>query len=382
MKYDLIVVGCGFSGATIAYCAAKQGKKVLILERRSHIAGNMYDYYNEDNILVQKYGPHSFHTNDEEVYQFIAELTEWEEYILRARVEIDGAMTPSPFNFATIDLLYEVEEAKRLKQKLRSYFKERDKITIIELLQCEDSDIKGYANLLFEKDYRPYTSKQWGISPEQLDISVLSRVPVRLSYVDRYFDDKYQLLPQKGFTNLFKEMLSSENIEVRLNIDALDLISLKDNQIIFEGEVLEVPCIYTGPIDELFKMKYGSLPYRSLDFDLKTLNVKSYQETSGVAYPMAEGYTRITEYTKIPVQDVGEKTTIAIEYPVEYGSEKGKEAYYPILTNQSQDTYSKYLELSKVYHNLYLCGRLADFKYYNMDDAIKRAINVFKTLKF
>lgn len=380
MKYDIIVIGSGFSGAVVAYQAAKDGKRVLLLEKRNHIAGNMYDYVNEAGIMVQEYGPHSFHTNNEEVYKFIVSIGEWYEYILRARVEIDGTFTPSPFNFRTVDQFFEADKAKQLKIKLKERYPNQNKVTIVELLECEDTLIREYAEFLFEKDYRPYTAKQWGIRPEELDISVLKRVPVRLDYADRYFDDKYQLMPVRGFTALFEDMLDSEFIDIKLSCDALEKIAIEDGQVLYENETLQIPIVYTGPLDELFHYRYGKLPYRSLRFDWQTHDVDSYQETSGVAYPMAESYTRITEYKKIPVQDVPGKTTIAVEYPAVYGKD-GKEPYYPILTAASQEKYAQYLKDAEQVANLYVCGRLGDFKYYNMDDAIRRALEIYDTVK-
>lgn len=378
MRYDMIIVGCGFTGATIAYKAAKDGKRVLILEKRDHIAGNMYDYMDDTGIMVQKYGPHSFHTDKEEVYDFISQIGNWYEYILRARVMIDEKYTPSPFNFKTIDQFYSEEEAAKLKEALTKYYNNAKKVTVVELLESKDERIRQYAQFLFEKDYRPYTAKQWGIDPGDLDISVLKRVPVRLDYTDGYFDDKYQLMPEGGFTKLFEGMLDSPLIDVELNCDALSRIRIENNEIWFDGEKLDIPLIYTGPLDELFDNVYGRLPYRSLRFDLQVHNVDSFQEASGVAYPMAEGYTRITEYKKLPIQDVKGKTVIAVEYPTKYGEKDGKEPYYPILTRESIEAYGKYKALAEKVDKLYVCGRLGDFKYYNMDDAILRALEVYE----
>ncbi len=382
MNYDLTIVGCGFAGSTIAYLAAQQGKRVLIYEKRAHIAGNMYDEVNDAGILVQKYGPHSFHTSKKEAYDFITSIGEWYTYILKARVLIDDKYTPSPFNFKTIDDFYDKEKAEILKKHLLEYYNNAEKVTIVEMLESSDPAIKEYAEFLFEKDYRPYTSKQWGINPKDLDISVLKRVPVRLTYVDRYFDDEWQVMPKGSFTEFFEKMLDNKNIDIKLNCDILKHLKLNESNgsKFIDGEESSVPLVYTGALDELFNLKYGKLPYRSLYFDFKTLDINSYQETSGVAYPMAEGYTRITEYTKIPLQNVKGKTTIAVEYPVPYGSEKGKEPYYPILTEDSQRIYKKYEEEVKKYPQLYLCGRLADFKYYNMDDVVIRAFDVFKNI--
>lgn len=382
MKHDIIIAGCGFAGATIACLAAQKGKRVLIVEKRNHIAGNMYDYIDDAGILVQKYGPHSMHTDQEDVYQFISSIGKWNPHILKARVMIDGQYTPSPFNFKTIDQYYSKEKAGKLKRRLRECYHGAKKAAIVELLSCTDPLIREYADFLFEKDYRPYTAKQWGIKPEDLDISVLKRVPVRLDYTDGYFDDKYQLMPEKSFTSFFEKMLESKNIEVRLNTDALNYIKItEDGTMEWEGYSMGIPFVYTGPLDELFGLKFGRLPYRSLWFDLQTHNIDSYQETSGVAYPMAEGYTRITEYKKLPIQDVPGRTTIAVEYPTVYGSPKGQEPYYPVLTKESQNMYQEYEMCAKKVKQLYPCGRLAEFKYYNMDQVIKQAMDVYKKIE-
>lgn len=381
MNYDIIIAGCGFAGATIACLAARDGKNVLLTEKRDHIAGNMYDYVDNAGILVQKYGPHSLHTDNEEVYRFLTSIGKWSTHILQARVMIDGQYTPSPFNFKTIDQFFQEEEAAKIKEHLLTYYHGEKKTTIVEMLECADPVIREYAKFLFEKDYRPYTAKQWGIKPEALDISILKRVPVRLDYTDGYFDDKYQLMPEKGFTAFFEKMLKNKRIEIRLDTDVLRLVSIKDNnKIEYDGCPLKIPFVYTGPLDELFGLQFGRLPYRSLWFDWQTHNLDSYQETSGVAYPMAEGYTRITEYKKLPVQHVPGRTTIAVEYPAVYGSEKGKEPYYPVLTAESKTMYQKYLHCTMRTERLYLCGRLAEFKYYNMDQVIARAMDVYRSI--
>lgn len=382
MKYDIIVVGCGFAGAVIAYMAAKENKKVLIVDKRNHIAGNMYDYVDESGILIQKYGPHSFHTEKEDVYKFIISIGDWYEYRLRARVFINEKFTPSPFNFKTIDQYYEKKKAEELKKRLEKYYNGRKKVTVVEMIESQDELIREYADFLFEKDYRPYTSKQWGISLEEIDVSVLKRVPVRLDYTDGYFDDKYQVMPKGGFTKFFEKMLDNKNIDVKLEYDIFNHIEIKGNNILYNDEILKIPFVFTGELDLLFGCKYGKLPYRSLYFDMQTHNVESYQETSGVAYPMADGYTRITEYKKIPMQDIKGKTTIAVEYPKVYRGEKGDEPYYPILTDESKELYEMYFEESKKIDKLYVCGRLADFKYYNMDDVIKRSLDVYKSIEF
>ncbi len=377
MKYDIIIVGSGFAGSTIAYKAAKAGKKVLVIEKRNHIAGNMYDYMDENGLLIQKYGIHSFHTNSEDVYKFIQEIGNWKDYTLKARVIIDGKATPSPFNLKTVDDFFSSAKAEEIKKHMKMVYGEQKKTTIVEMLYSDDEVIREYAEFLFEKDYKPYTVKQWNIEPDELDVSILKRVPVRLDYTDAYFDDKYQLIPENGFTEIFENMLLNPLIEVRTSCDALKLIQIKDNNIYFEGEHVSVPIVYTGAIDELFNYKYGKLPYRSLYFDYQTFNMDSYQETPGVVYPIGKDFTRITEFKKLSFNPPSDVTTVAFEYSVEYESENGKEAYYPVLTEKSNEAYRQYLGLSENISNLYLCGRLADFKYYNMDNVIERALEVY-----
>lgn len=381
--YDYLVVGSGFAGSIIAYLAAKAGKRSLILEKRSHIAGNMYDEIDEETgILVQRYGPHTFHTKDKAIYDFVVSIGEWEPYTLRARVDIQGKLTPSPFNYQTVDDFFPFEKAKEIKRRLAKTFDFAPVVTIPKLLNNDDPLIREYAAFLFENDYKPYTAKQWGIAPEELDISVLERVPVRLSYDDKYFDDRYQMMPVGGFTKFFEAMLDNPLIDIVTECDALEHIHLEEESgtIQFDGKKLQIPLIFTGALDELFQHKFGVLPYRSLSFDYRVFDTPSYGETSGIAYPMAEGYTRTTEFSKLPQQDGFDKTIVAFEYPEKYGTEKGKLPYYPILTEASKQLYVRYLEHASRYPNLYPCGRLADFKYYNMDQVVARAIEVFNKI--
>ena len=381
---DLIIIGCGFSGGLIAHFAAKRlGRRVLILEKRDHIAGNMYDERDpETGILVQKYGPHSFHTDNIQVFELVRELGDWEPFVLRARAQIQNRLTPSPFNFQTIEDYFPPERAIEIKTHLVNEFSYRPKVTILEMLCSSNPVVAEYADFLFRQDYQPYTAKQWGIEPEELDVSVLQRVPVRLSYIDQYFDDRYQMQPKGGYTAFFEKLLSDPKIDVRLSADAGQHLTLKeDGVILLDGEAVNVPIVYTGALDELFQCRYGKLPYRSLSFEYRTLPTSDFQPTPGVAYPLVDGYTRITEFSKLmPLPPNTDKTIIAYEYPEKYGSDKGKEAYYPILTAESQKLYLRYLEEAKRYPLLYPCGRLGDFKYYNMDQAISRAAALFEKL--
>lgn len=376
-----IVVGCGFAGSVIARHLAEKNKKVLIIERRNHIAGNMYDFVDENGVLIQEYGPHTFHTSNKILYDYIKRFAEWESFELKCMAYIDGKYTPTPFNFQTIDDYYKPDEADLIKQRIKEHYRDEDKTTIVEMLNCEDEIIRRYAQFLFDKDYSLYTAKQWGISANEIDISVLKRVPVLFSYTNRYFDDEYQVMPKVSFTNFFENILNHPNIEIRLNTEAKDFLEIDANRktVKFDGDKISMPVIYTGALDQLLDYKYGELPYRSLKFEHKRINIPSYQEAPVVAYPQVNDFTRITEYTKLPVQKK-DFTKIAIEYPLQYNHENKTEPYYPILTNDSINKFQKYREELLNIENLFLCGRLADFKYYNMDQVLEKAIEMCEVL--
>ena len=382
-SFNCIIVGAGFCGSVIARKLAEHDTKVLILERRNHIAGNMYDELDPNGIRVQKYGPHIFHTNSTEAFEFITKYDSWDNYLHQPAVEIDGAITPSPANFTTIDLLYSGEEAESLKKQLKAHYGEKKTVTILELLDCNDTAIKQYAEKLYETNYRPYTAKQWGIPFEAIDPGILKRVPVRLDYTNGYFDDNYQCMPRYGYNHFFANLLDHKNIEITLCTDALDMLKVntKNKKILFDGKPVTIPVVYTGAIDEMLDYRYGQLPYRSLRFDYQTKNVDSFQDASVVAHPKAEGYTRITEYKKLPPQNVAGVTTVAYEYPLTASKADNNEPYYPVLTDDNTVLYSKYLHELHGIPNLFLCGRLADYKYYNMDAAILRALEVFGTIQ-
>lgn len=369
---DNLVIGCGLCGAVIARELAEKGEKVTIWERRNHIGGNMYDYIDEHGILVQKYGPHIFHTKKKEIYQYICKYEKWNSYQLTCGTVMDDMYCSMPFNFGTIDKFYDEESAKVLKNKLNNAY-EGCTATVVQILNSEDKMIREYGELLFEKDYGPYTAKQWGISPSQVDQSILKRVPVRLDYIDRYFDDEYEVMPNSNFTTFFTNLLNHENIEVHLNVDALEHMKILENKIYLDGQEFHQPVFYTGVLDELFENSEGKLPYRSLRFEWEHKDAESIQGAPVVAYPQAEGYTRITEYKKLPIQNVS-GTTYAIEYPLHYNADENQEPYYPLLTEESQKNYAIYREKTERINNLYCCGRLADYKYYNMDQALESAL--------
>lgn len=375
---ESLVVGSGLTGAVIArYLAEELRWKVTVIDRRNQIAGNMFDFVDEHGVLVHQYGPHSFHTKKKYLLDYMSRYSNWEPFYLTCMAKIDDKFTPTPFNFQTIDDYFSLSDAAIIKKKLLKAFPGRETMTILELLDHEDESINKYANFLFEKDYKLYTAKQWGVDPSEIDKSVLQRVPVRFSYKREYFDDEFQFLPTEGYTHFFMNLLDHPNIKVELGIEALEHVKISPNssEVSLDGQKTNMPIVYTGAIDELFGACSGSLPYRSLRFEWVYDQIDSFQEAPVVAYPQEEFFTRITEYKKLPIQNVT-GTSYAIEYPIQYYSNTKMEPYYPILTENSKILFGEYKERSKQISNLFCCGRLADFMYYNMDQALERALDV------
>ena len=372
---DYLVVGCGLSGAVVARHLAQQGKQVTIWERRDHIGGNVYDYVDEHGFLVQKYGPHTFHTKIKHLYDYMCQYEQWEPYRLTCGAVWDGKYTPTPFNFSTIDTFYPEDKAQALKQKLTEAFAGRETATVVEVLEHPDPDIRGYAQFLFSNDYAPYTAKQWGVDPSEIDPSVLKRVPLRFSYNVGYFDDAYEVMPRHSFTRFFENLLDHPNVRTELGVDALEHLKVRDNRLFLDGKQLQIPVVYTGALDELFGGVYGQLPYRSIKFDWRYEDIDSLQDAPVVAYPQEPGFTRITEYKKLPVQEKP-GTSYAVETSLPYREGEKMEPYYPVLTEASLAQYAKYHAMADQIPNLIYCGRLADFKYYNMDQALDRALQI------
>ena len=381
-KYDLIVIGCGFCGSVIARLAADLGKRVLILERRNHIAGNMYDEYDENGILIQKYGPHVFHTDEDWIINFISRFSEWDPFKLHYGVELDERYIPAPFGYKAIDLLYSKEDADELKHLLKTNYPNQDSIPILDLMENSNEKIAEFSHMLYEKNYKPYAAKQWSLAPEKLDRSVIGRMPVILSDRTYYFDTKYEMIPRKGFTQFFQNMLCDPRIEIRLNTDASSVLSfdVTAGNCIMAGEKVTAPVVYTGPLEELFPDQKMTLPYRSLYFDYKTFEKSSYQPMTLVTYPTTHDYIRTTEFIKLmPNKPNVNKTVVAFEYSVPYNREAdcGNEPYYPILTEENIAKNDSCNQKLKNIENVFPCGRLADYKYYNMDQVIIRAFDVF-----
>ncbi len=384
MSKQTVIVGSGLSGSILARKIAEElGIKALVLEKRPHIAGNTYDELDEHGILIQRYGPHFINTNQYRIIEFLAQYSELFPHETKMLSFIDENYVRLPFNFRTVQQLVGPKAAEGLLRKLRRAFPGRDRVPILEVIDCPDAEVSAYGNLLFEKAYRTYTSKMWGLQPEQIGKYVLDRVPMAMGYDERYLNMDFQYLPADGYTKMFERMLDHPNIEIQLNTDALSLLHLEHGKIYLEGE--ELKClIYTGAIDELFDRKYGALPYRSLDIRYQYYEQESVLPSEIVSYPQAPGYVRSTEYRKIMLDDSGVSgSVVATEYPLEYvpGAEIGGTPYYPTVTKDSDAVYQKYCMEAAQYLGLFLCGRLAEFRYYNMNTCIEHALEYFEQIK-
>lgn len=381
----IVVVGAGFSGSIIARKIAEMGYKVTIIERRDHIGGNAYDEYDENGILIQRYGPHFINTNNYKVIEFLEQYGELIPYDVRLLSYIDGNYVRLPFNFRTLQQLVGAKNSESLLAKMRQEFAGRDRVPIFELINSQDGDIRGYGELLFEKAYRTYTAKQWGIPPESIDKSVIERVPMAMNFDERYLNKDFQYLPLKGFTNIFSNILDHDNIEVRLKTDAFKNLALDNvNHCVFYEEEPVTCLVFTGAIDELFNIKYGRLPYRSLRMEYDYFPQKKVLPCEIISYPQASGYTRKTEYKQFTFGiDEIDTTVVVTEFPLEYDpySKDANIPYYPVLTDESNMIYKKYMEEVKKYKSIFLCGRLAEFKYYNMDVCIEHSLQYFETIK-
>ena len=378
MKNQYYVVGSGIVGCVIAHELALKGNAVRVFEKRRHTGGNLFDYTDKYGIRVQAYGPHIFHTSNEKIWEYVNCFCEFKPYRLVCGSEIDGKCVPVSFDFTAIDTFFP-DEAETIKAHIISAFPGRTKATVLELLDSGDPYVQKFSRFLYEKDYAPYTAKQWGVKPEEIDRSIFRRVPVLLSYGSRYFDDQYQGMPADGYATLINRLLDHENISVQTNVDALEHLEIKGGNVWIDGMKADGTVFYTGRIDALFGFRYGVLPYRSLRFEWKHEAVDSFQKYPVVAYPQAEGYTRITEYKMLPSQQVP-GTTYAVEYPLPVPQGAVNEPFYPVITEESLALFERYLKSASRTKGLICCGRLADFKYYNMDQAIERALQIVEGL--
>ena len=380
--YDAIIVGAGFAGAVTARRLAEAGLRVLILEQREHIGGNAYDEIDEAGILVQLYGPHIYHTKEEEVHRFLSRFTSWHDYRHEVVANIHGRLLPVPFNLNTLELVYGKQEAAVREKKLTEAFGYGTKVPILKLREHADPDIREIADYVYENIFLRYTMKQWGQTPEEIDPAVTGRVPIVLSRDNRYFTDTWQGMPEQGFTALFEAMLAHENITIRLGCRAQEVLEfVEGGSIRVKWETQEEDysgiVVYTGPVDELFDYRFGHLPYRTLKFAWECCNQAEYQTHAVVNYTVDEEYTRITELKKFyDGAEAFPQTTIIKEYPGAYEPGQGQIPYYAIINEENNRQYEHYLELAGQYPKLFLLGRLAEYKYYNMDAITKRALEL------
>jgi len=356
--FDYLVIGAGFAGCVLAErLASVLNKKVLIVDRRPHIGGNAYDHYNDAGILVHKYGPHIFHTNSREVFTYLSRFTEWFPYQHRVRACVDGQLVPIPINLDTINTLYGTTFTSfELAAFYKSIAEPRSPIKT-----SEDVIINQVGRELYDKFFKNYTRKQWGLDPSELDAAVTARVPVRTNRDDRYFTDAYQAMPRHGFTRMFERMLDHPNIKILLNTDYTEI----------EGSILYDETICTAPIDEYFEYRFGPLPYRSLRFEFETLDMPQAQPVAVINYPNDHLYTRITEFKHLSGQS-HPKTTRVYEYPQSEG-----DPYYPIPRAENAALYKKYQELAGSTPGVHFVGRLGTYKYYNMDQVVAQALTTF-----
>ena len=359
--FDYLIVGAGFAGSVLAERLARVMKRrVLLVDRRSHIAGNAYDHFDDAGLLIHRYGPHIFHTNSQEVFSYLSQFTEWRNFQHRVLASVDGQLVPMPINIDTINLLYGLNlSCSQMEEFLASIAEPREK-----LRTSEDVVVSKVGRELYNKFFRGYTRKQWGLDPSELDAQVTARVPTRSNRDGRYFTDSYQAMPKRGFTRMFENMLDHRNIKVLLNTDYREIRDL-----IPFGEM-----IYTGPVDEFFEYQFGKLPYRSLEFKHETHDVEFFQCAPVINYPNDYLFTRITEFKYLTGQQ-HQKTSIVYEFPKAEG-----DPYYPVPQPQNAELYRHYHDLAKALPGVHFVGRLATYRYYNMDQVVAQALTQFKQI--
>ena len=362
-EYDYLIVGAGFAGCVMAERLASQcDKKILLVEKRSHIGGNAFDEFNELGILVHRYGPHLFHTNSKKVFEYLSKFTEWEKYEHKVLASLNNELYPIPINRITINKLYNLNlrTVREVEEYLKNVKEER-----YPVLNSEDLIVNQVGYDLFEIFFKYYSKKQWNVEPKDLSPSVCGRIPVRYNVDCRYFNDKYQYMPKKGYTEMFKKMISHKNIEMVLNEDYKNVVNdFKFNEI-----------IYTGPVDYFFDYEFDELPYRSIRFEFKNYRKEKFQEAAQINYvDESVEHTRVVEFKQITGQ-LSNKTTVSFEYPKVDG-----EPYYPVPTENNRLQYLKYKERADKLKNVIFCGRLAEYQYYNMDQVVANTLKEFKRL--
>lgn len=391
-SFDCLIIGAGYAGAVAAReLAERGGRRVLVLERRDHIGGNAYDCPDAHGVLIHQYGPHIFHTSNKRVFDWLSRFTGWRRYqhrvianlprdnpeVVPARKKSDGRFCfPVPFNLDSLENAFGAQDGKRLGQKLLDAYPAQSQVTILELRQNPDPEIAAIAEYVYEHVFVHYTMKQWGQTPDQIDPNTTARVPVFLSEDDRYFQDEYQGMPLKGYTPLFEAMLDHPNITVRLGEDAIPRLGLDGDVLTVDGVPFQGPVVYTGAADELFGRRFGPLPYRTLDFRFETLDQTWFQSRGTVNYTVDQPYTRITEFKHMTGQELEGRTTIVKEFSRAYTGAPEETPYYAIINGENNALYARYRALAERFPNLHLLGRLAEYKYYNMDAIVARALEL------
>lgn len=352
--FDFLIVGAGFAGSVCAERLASHGRKILLCDQRPHVGGNAYDHHDDAGVLVHKYGPHIFHTASPRIYEYLSRFTAWRPYEHRVLASVDGKLLPFPINVDTVARLYGIDVDE---SSIADFYASRAE-KVAHVRTSEDAVVSKIGRDLYEKFFRGYTRKQWGLDPSELDASVASRVPARTNRDARYFTDPFQVMPLHGYTRLFEKMLDHPNIRVVLNTDFRAIA----------GEVRWREMIYSGPIDAFFDHRFGKLPYRSLHFELETHDAEVFQPSAVVNYPNEHAYTRVTEFKYLTGQR-HPKTTIVYELPRSEG-----DPYYPVPRPQNARLYAQYKALADAAPNVHFVGRLATYKYYNMDQVVAQAL--------
>ncbi len=358
--FDYLIVGAGFAGSVLAERLSSHGSRVLIIDKRSHIAGNAYDFYDDAGVLIHRYGPHIFHTNSAKVFEYLSRFTEWRPYEHRVKTSVDGQLVPMPINVDTLNALYGLNlNCTQVEEFLASVAEPCDTIRT-----SEDVVVSRVGRELYTKFFRNYTRKQWNLDPSELDASVTARVPIRTTRDDRYFTDQYQAMPLHGYTRMFERILANPGISIMLNTDYEDI----------RDEVSFRELIFTGPIDEYFDYCYGKLPYRSLRFEHQTHDSRTFQTAAVINYPNEHAYTRVTEFKYLTGQEHA-KTSIVYEYPTSEG-----DPYYPVPQPQNAALYAQYKAMGDALPGVHFAGRLGTYKYYNMDQVVAQALALFGKL--
>ncbi len=370
--FDALVVGSGLAGCTAARVLAERGARVLLLEARDHPGGNVYDCADAAGVLVHRYGPHIFHTDNDRVYEFLSRFTAWRPYIHEVLASVRGRLLPVPFNLYALEEAFP-DRAPQLTEKLTRVYGAGKKVAILTLRQSDDPDLRALGDYVYENIFLHYTRKQWGLKPEEIDPAVTARVPVLIGRDRRYFQDRHQGMPAEGYTPMILRMLDHPGIVLRTGADPRALRAA-DGRLTLYGEPFDGAVVYTGPADELFGCRYGRLPYRTLDFAFETLPVTQFQSRGTINYTVDEDFTRITEFKHLTGQELPGITTIVREYPRACGEKADDIPYYPIQNPENEALYARYAALAAALPGFYLLGRLAQYRYLNMDAVVEQAL--------